>query len=296
MKAMVVSWFFLFISVLIIVPFITLFERKVLSYIQNRKGPKKVGFLGVIQPVLDGVKLLIKETAVPQMGKLIIYAASSLFAFTLMIFSWTLMPSLYPFYILIFSLVYFIILSSFNVYRLLGAGWSRKRSYRLLGAVRGSCQVISYEVKFLFIVLVPCFINWGFRVYNFSFSFRGVFFLSVTIVIWLIIILLETNRSPFDFSEGERELVSGFKTEYSSFFFALLFLGEYGMILFLRLLTSIIYFNCFFVYLLSLFFCFFFIWVRGRYPRYRYDLLMRFCWKFLLPFLVSYVFFLLFFL
>jgi NADH-ubiquinone oxidoreductase chain 1 len=187
-----------------------------------------------------------------------------------------------------------IVLLSLKVFPVLGSGWASKRKYRILGSLRGASQSISYEVVLVFLLIWVLFHfkEKGFIFYNplfLGFCFFLVFF------IWFISIVCETNRAPFDFAEGERELVSGFKVEYGSFPFALLFLAEYGMILFLSVFSGFYFFSSGFGILVGWFISFFFLFVRTSFPRFRYDLLMSFCWGVLLPLTFSLFFYLNFF-
>lgn len=296
MSIILIKWLFILISVILIIPFLTLLERKILGYIQIRKGPNKVRILGILQPVSDGLKLIIKESRFPYFYKSKLFIIRSFLSFILMIFSWSVVPTSYRYIFFYLNFILIIIFSSFNIYSLLGSGWRRNNKYSLLGAVRGRCQVVSYEVNLIFIIVFPSFFYFGYSLINFYINFYFFLLLSfIILVFWLILILLETNRSPFDFAEGESELVSGFKTEYSSLVFAYLFLGEYGNIALLRLITVFLFFG-FLWTLLFLFFCFFFIWVRGTFPRFRYDMLMVFCWTYLLPTIIRVLYIILLFL
>lgn len=180
-------------------------------------------------------------------------------------------------------LLIFVCISAFNVYCVLGAGLSSKSKYSILGGLRGASQSISYEVILMILVLFPCICFGGYSSHLFL-IFQNKIFLFFTFISFVFISVCETNRAPFDFAEGERELVSGFNTEYSSLGFAFLFISEYGSIIFIRFLISFITFPGYLFLLGGLFFIFFFIWIRGSFPRFRYDLLMSFSWKVLLPF------------
>lgn len=284
------SYILLIVGVLIRVAFIILFERKILGYIQIRKGPNKVGFTGILQSFGDAIKLFVKEQSIPLFSNIVLYYFSPVFSLFLVLILWIV----FPFNTLVvnfnFSGLFFFCCTSFGVYTLMGRGWSSNSNYALLGAIRGIAQTVSYEVSIALIFLSFIFVLIS---YNF-FSFRAnqifiwFFILCFPLFLcWVTSILAETNRTPFDFAEGESELVSGFNIEYGSGGFALLFLAEYGRIIFIRYLTSLIFVgvgaNLVFLNILGCFFCFWFIWVRGTLPRYRYDKLIYLAWKIFLP-------------
>nr|AOY39447.1 NADH dehydrogenase subunit 1 [Derodontidae sp. BMNH 899913] len=278
------------IFVLIGVAFLTLLERKVLGYIQIRKGPNKVGFIGILQPFSDAIKLFSKEQTFPLMSNFYIYYMCPLFGLFISLFLWMLMP----FYCLTlsfnFSILFFLSVSSLGVYSLMMAGWSSNSFYALLGSLRSVAQSISYEVSLALILMCFIFLTLSFNFMNFyKFQFYiWLIFLTLPLsLMWIITGLAETNRTPFDFAEGESELVSGFNVEYSSGGFAMIFLAEYSSILFMSMLSVLIflggdYFSFMFYLKLSLI-SFFWIWVRGTLPRFRYDKLMYLAWKSFLP-------------
>ena len=294
---MVVRIYFLvrFLGVILAIPFFTLVERKLLRYSQTRKGPNKVGPLGLAQPISDGVKLIIKEGGSPTISNSFLFWLSPVFGFVLMVLGWLVVPSYFGMFSLKLGIVFLVCISSLKVYSLLGSGWGSNSKYSLLGSIRGASQVVSYEVCFIFIFFFPCVVGGGYKFLGFYKNFGGFFFLCVLLVFWLVCIVAETNRAPFDFAEGERELVSGFNTEYRSLGFALLFLGEYGFILVLSFVTSL--FFCSFHFLMSrggcVFISLFFIWFRSSFPRFRYDFLMSFAWVGILPCITLFLFFLL---
>jgi len=269
------------------VPFLTLLERKVLSYIQFRKGPNKVGYIGLVQPITDGIKLFFKEGGLVSSSNSIIFWFRPLLNFFFMLFLFILFVPIFPFFSLNLGILVYLCLSSLFVYTILSSGWSRKSKFSFLGRLRGGAQVISYEIVILTLIFFPCITSRSFKLEkNF---FKG-FFLKRTIFIvifgfWIISVVAETKRSPFDFAEGERELVSGFKTEYSRMIFALLFLGEYGKIIFIRFFRIFLFFPGLGIFriIFSFIIIFFFLVFRARFPRFRYDFLMRLAWKLILP-------------
>lgn len=288
-----IPWITIFINILIAIPFLTLLERKVISYIQSRKGPNKVSYLGLLQPVADGGKLIFKELGTPKYAKIILFWFRPILSFLLMLLGWVLFPSYYSNYFLCLGVVLFICVARLQVYTLLGSGWGRNSKYALLGRVRGAAQTISYEVSLIFIIFLPCCL--GGRYLFFDYLNKDYWYILVifpAVIIWFISSLAETNRAPFDFAEGESELVSGFNIEYSAFEFACLFLAEYGKILLMRFLTGLFFFpRNYLVYILvGVIFTFSFLWARAALPRFRYDLLMRLAWKIFLPIALFYLY------
>nr|YP_973127.1 NADH dehydrogenase subunit 1 [Simosyrphus grandicornis]ABH03666.1 NADH dehydrogenase subunit 1 [Simosyrphus grandicornis] len=288
----------LIICVLVSVAFLTLLERKVLGYIQIRKGPNKVGLMGIPQPFCDAIKLFTKEQTYPLVSNYISYYFSPIFSLFLSLLLWMCMP----FFIKLFSfnlgLLFFMCCTSLGVYTMMIAGWSSNSNYALLGGLRSVAQTISYEVSLALILLSFVFLINNYNMLNFYYYQVYLWFFIILYplaFIWLIISLAETNRTPFDFAEGESELVSGFNVEYSSGSFALIFLSEYASILFMSMLFCLIFlggdmFNMFFYFKL-MFISFVFIWVRGTLPRFRYDKLMYLAWKSFLPFSLNYLLF-----
>nr|ARH54779.1 NADH dehydrogenase subunit 1 [Trigonopterus sp. 7 AH-2016] len=286
---MVISFLFLVVGVLVGVAFLTLLERKVLGYIHFRKGPNKMGFVGILQPVSDAMKLFLKEQVYPQVSNLGLYLVAPLLNLFLSLFIWASM-SFYMSMSFNLSLVYFLAISSLSVYSLMMAGWSSNSNYALLGALRGVAQTISYEVSMVLILLSFLFMIISYSLLDFMKYQEYVWFIFIFLplsMMWFISSLAETNRSPFDFAEGESELVSGFNVEYSSGFFAMIFMAEYSSILFMSMLSSIIFMgaNVFFLsfFMKVMVMTFFWVWVRGTFPRYRYDKLMYLAWKSYLP-------------
>lgn len=284
---LVITWVVSVISVIIMIPFLTLLERKVLRYIQSRKGPKKVGFLGIVQPICDGVKLVVKERGKVYSSNSYLFWFSPLLNFMFMLVLYIIFSTYFPSFSIKLGIILYLCFSSLLVYTIMASGWGSNSKYAFLGSLRGAAQIISYEVVILTLIFFPTLISNRFDLNdnNTRFSLKSLLFI-IVLVFWLISIVAETNRSPFDFAEGERELVSGFKTEYSGLIFAALFLGEYGNIIFIRFLTSFLFFPN--TYLIQLLFpmivILIFLVFRGTFPRFRYDLLMNLAWKVVLPF------------
>nr|APX40823.1 NADH dehydrogenase subunit 1 [Smaragdina concolor] len=286
----VVTNLVLLIGVLISVAFLTLFERKILGYIQIRKGPNKVGFIGLLQPFSDAIKLFTKEQNYPYMSNFIPFYFSPVFSLLLSLFLWISMP--FFTYLLSFdlSIMFMLSISSLGVYGVMLAGWSSNSNYSLLGCMRAVAQTISYEVSLFIIFLSFLFVILSYGLSNLFKYQEYVWFLPMMLPLcfmWLVSCLAETNRTPFDFAEGESELVSGFNVEYSSGGFAMIFLAEYSSIIFMSMISCLLfmggdYYSYFFFFKIGLL-SFFWIWVRGTLPRYRYDKLMYLAWKSYLP-------------
>nr|YP_009743672.1 NADH dehydrogenase subunit 1 [Cryptonatica janthostoma]QIE11989.1 NADH dehydrogenase subunit 1 [Cryptonatica janthostoma] len=297
----IISSLLTYICVLLAVAFFTLLERKGLSYIQIRKGPNKVGLAGIPQPLADAAKLLTKEIAKPTMANYSPYFAAPIFSFVLALLLWQLYPSLYALSYFKWGILFFLCVSSLNVYGTLLAGWASNSKYALLGSLRAIAQTISYEISMALVLLFPLFLVGTFSFVEIKESQEYVwlsFLMFPVSLMWFVTCVAETNRAPFDFAEGESELVSGFNIEYGSAGFALIFLAEYANILIMSLLSALLFFGgpslivveSDIVFMLKiLFFAFVFIWVRGSYPRFRYDLLMSLTWKSFLPASLSFL-------
>nr|ADZ28500.1 NADH dehydrogenase subunit 1 [Aedes japonicus] len=288
----------LVICVMVGVAFLTLLERKVLGYIQIRKGPNKVGFMGLLQPFSDAVKLFTKEQTYPLLSNYIFYYFSPIFSLFLSLLIWMCMPYLVKLYSFNLGVLFFLCITSLGVYTVMVAGWSSNSNYALLGGLRAVAQTISYEGSLALILLSFIFLIGNYNFLNFYLYQKYIWFIVFCFplaLVWFASCLAETNRTPFDFAEGESELVSGFNVEYSSGGFALIFLAEYSSILFMSMLFSVIFLGSD-IYSIMFFFklvfiSFLFIWVRGTLPRFRYDKLMYLAWKSFLPMSLNYLFF-----
>nr|AOY39551.1 NADH dehydrogenase subunit 1 [Scolytinae sp. BMNH 1040075] len=277
------------VFVLVGVAFLTLLERKILGYIHLRKGPNKLGFIGLMQPFSDAIKLFTKEQSLPINSNLIIFYLSPVFNLFLSLLLWLGIP--FFTFNLSFNLSFLFIMSvmSLGVYTIIFAGWSSNSSYAMLGCLRSIAQMISYEVSLILIMLSFLFFIFSFNLFDFFIHQSSLWFLFLFFplsIMLLVSMLAETNRSPFDFSEGESELVSGFNVEYSSGSFAMIFMAEYASILFMSMLFSLMTLGGsldFFFFIKISLVAFFWVWVRGSLPRYRYDKLMYLVWKCYLP-------------
>lgn len=295
--------FFIYILIVIIciligVAFTTLLERKILGYIQLRKGPNKVGLMGLLQPFSDGLKLFFKEQVNLGYSNFFIYYISPIFILILSFILWSLFPYLRSVFKFDYGAIFFLCCTGIGVYGVLICGWSSNSNYAILGAIRSVAQTISYEVRIALIIINFLILIYRFNFIDFLYYQSTVWFIFLSLPLffsWFSSILAETNRSPFDFAEGESELVSGFNIEYRRGGFAYIFLSEYINIIFISILTSIIFMGCdiysiIFFYKI-VFLVFIFIWVRGTLPRFRYDKLIYLTWKVFLPLSLNYIVF-----
>nr|ADW81640.1 NADH dehydrogenase subunit 1 [Cryptocentrus albidorsus] len=285
------------VPVLLAMAFLTLVERKVLGYMQLRKGPNVVGPYGLLQPIADGVKLFIKEPVRPSSSSPLLFLLAPVLALTLALTLWAPMPLPHPVTDLNLSILFILALSSLAVYSILGSGWASNSKYALIGALRAVAQTISYEVSLGLILLSAIIFTGGFTLQTFNTTQESIWLLIPAwplAAMWYISTLAETNRAPFDLTEGESELVSGFNVEYAGGPFALFFLAEYTNILLMNTLSATLFFGASHMphlpevttanlMLKATFLSILFLWVRASYPRFRYDQLMHLIWKNFLP-------------
>nr|QHR80342.1 NADH dehydrogenase 1 [Cycloramphus ohausi] len=283
------------VPILLAVAFLTLIERKVLGYMQHRKGPNIVGPIGLLQPIADGMKLFTKEPVRPATSSQTLFLLTPTLALALAMIIWTPIPMPTPLSDMNLSILFILALSSLTVYSTLGSGWASNSKYALIGALRAVAQTISYEVTLALILLCTILMSGNFTLQNFNITQEHtwlIFPMWPLTMMWYISTLAETNRAPFDLTEGESELVSGFNVEYAGGPFALFFLAEYANILMMNTISAIIFMgsSTYHQYTMTLvimtkatLLSMVFLWVRASYPRFRYDQLMHLMWKNFLP-------------
>nr|YP_008815361.1 NADH dehydrogenase subunit 1 [Alopias pelagicus]AGQ46211.1 NADH dehydrogenase subunit 1 [Alopias pelagicus]AGW95860.1 NADH dehydrogenase subunit 1 [Alopias pelagicus] len=285
------------IPILLATAFLTLVERKILGYMQLRKGPNIVGPYGLLQPIADGLKLFIKEPIHPSTSSPFLFLATPTMALTLALLMWMPLPLPHSIINLNLGLLFILAISSLTVYTILGSGWASNSKYALMGALRAVAQTISYEVSLGLILLSMIVFAGGFTLHTFNLAQETIWLIIPgwpLALMWYVSTLAETNRVPFDLTEGESELVSGFNIEYAGGSFALFFLAEYTNILLMNTLSVILFMGSSYNPLLpeistlslmmkATLLTLFFLWIRASYPRFRYDQLMHLVWKNFLP-------------
>jgi len=300
------------VPLLLAVAFFTVAERKIMGAIQRRRGPNVIGFVGLLQAIADGLKLLVKETILPSNSNIGIFLLAPVLSFLLSVIGWSVIPFSHTVVLADINLgiLYIFAISSLNVYGLILSGWASNSKYAFLGALRSTAQMISYEISIGFIVLSIAVCVGSLNLSKIVLAQNEVWLLVPLFplfVMFYISMLAETNRHPFDLPEAEAELVSGYNVEYSAMTFALFFLGEYSNMLLMSALSAILFlggwlppFNIFPLTLVpgSIWFSLkvgigvvFFILTRASLPRYRYDQLMHLGWKSFLPFAIGYLMF-----
>nr|YP_009130779.1 NADH dehydrogenase subunit 1 [Ibalia leucospoides]AIK21701.1 NADH dehydrogenase subunit 1 [Ibalia leucospoides] len=284
----------LMIMILISLAFLTLLERKMLGYLQIRKGPNKVSLMGILQPFSDAIKLFSKELFLIKNLNYMFFLMSPILSISLMLIMWSILPNFYILFYLNLNVLLFMCILNMGIYPMMMMGWSSNSMYSMLGAIRSIAQTISYEVSLIFIIISSLMLTESFNLMNlfqYQYYINFLFYLYPIMLMFLISIIAELNRTPFDLSEGESELVSGFNTEYMSGSFSLIFMAEYGMIMLMSVLFSMFYINnknyYFLFYLKILLIMILIILFRGSYPRMRYDMLMMLMWKSFLPMILN---------
>ena len=293
------------VPLLLAIAYYTYAERKVLAFSQLRKGPNVVGPFGLLQPIADGLKMLVKETIIPSGANRLVFIAAPMVTFTLALVAWAVIP--FDFGVVIadinVGILYLFAISSLSVYGVIMAGWSSNSRYAFLGALRAAAQMVSYEVSIGFVLVTVLLCAGSLNLSEIVLAQRTVWYVIPLLpmaVIFFISGLAETNRAPFDLVEGESELVAGYFVEYSSMSFALFYLGEYGNMILVSAMTTILFLGgwlapfgilpftwipgviWFLIKVAFVMFCI--LWVRATFPRFRYDQLMRLGWKVFLPF------------
>ena len=298
------------VPLLVLIAYLTYFERKVIGAIQLRKGPNVVGPFGLFQPIADGIKLLTKETIFPDNSNKLIFIFSPILTFTLALIGWAVIPVDYKIVLadINVGVMYIFAVSSLGVYGIIMAGWASNSRYAFLGALRSAAQMISYEVSIGLIIISVLITSGSLNLTEIVMKQQNMWYVIPhfpMFIIFFISTLAETNRAPFDLPEAESELVAGYNVEYSSMSFGLFFLGEYGNMILMSSMSTILFLGGwlppvdisffqnipgFIWFLLKVtFLLFIFLWVRATLPRYRYDQLMRLGWKVFLPLSLAWI-------
>ena len=294
----------LLVPLLIGVAYLTFAERKVLAAIQLRKGPSVVGPFGLFQPFADAIKMVTKETIVPSGANRGLFLLAPVLTFILAMIAWAVIPVNDGWGIagINVGVLYLFAISSLGVYGIIIAGWASNSKYAFMGAMRSAAQMVSYEVSMGFVIVTVLLCVGSLNLNDIVLAQKTVWFVIPLLpmaVIFFVSALAETNRSPFDLPEGDSEIVAGFFVEYSSMSFGLFFLGEYANMILMSAMTSILFLGGWLPpfdvqpftwvpgplwFIAKVMLCLFiFIWVRGTFPRFRYDQLMRLGWKVFLP-------------
>nr|QEQ76311.1 NADH dehydrogenase subunit 1 [Solanum tuberosum]QEQ76333.1 NADH dehydrogenase subunit 1 [Solanum tuberosum] len=292
------------------VAFLVLAERKVMAFVQRRKGPDVVGSFGLLQPLADGLKLILKEPISPSSANFFLFRMAPVATFMLSLVAWAVVPFDYGMVLsdLNIGLLYLFAISSLGVYGIIIAGWSSNSKYAFLGALRSAAQMVSYEVSIGLILITVLICVGSCNLSEIVMAQKQIWFgipLFPVLVMFFISCLAETNRAPFDLPEAEAELVAGYNVEYSSMGSALFFLGEYANMILMSGLCTLLFLGGWLPILdlpifkkipgsiwfsiKVIFFLFLYIWVRAAFPRYRYDQLMGLGWKVFLPLSLAWV-------
>jgi len=287
-----ISYIILVICTLVNVAFVTLLERKILGYRQLRKGPNKVRIIGVAQPFNDAIKLFSKELVFPNDANIGQYFLAPFCGLFIVLITFSVFPLKESSISMRLSVIFIYIIIRINVYPVLISGWSSNSKYALLGSLRSVAQTVSYEVRLalmlIFYLTMSFCLSLKIISYLNRFWIKWIIF-SPIVGIWLISCLAETNRTPFDFAEGESELVSGFNIEYGRLGFALIFIAEYARIIFISYIFSLIFISQarrIILYISISIIVSVWIWFRTTFPRYRYDKLINLAWKVYLPIVI----------
>ena len=300
------------LPVIIAVAYLMTIERKVIGYIQQRPGPNRVGFAGILQPVADGLKFIGKELIFPRMSNIYLFFLAPILSFAPAFVAWSVVPFEVDMVIadIDAGVLFVLAMTSLGAYGVLAAGWASNSKYAFLGAMRAAAQIISYEISMSFALVGVLMAAGSMNLTEIVLKQQGGILswywlplLPLFIVYW-ISAEAETNRSPFDVAEGESELVAGFHVEYSGMGFALFFIAEYANMILISFLSAILFFGgwlspfeglgilyeltafipgLFWLLLKSVFFLFLYLWMRATFPRYRYDQIMQLGWKILIP-------------
>nr|YP_010354341.1 NADH dehydrogenase subunit 1 [Blomia tropicalis]UOG85309.1 NADH dehydrogenase subunit 1 [Blomia tropicalis] len=274
------------IGVLLGVAFFTLMERKVMGLMHYRKGPNKVVVHGLSQPIADAMKLLTKEAMKMNFTKMIMFMAGPTTSILLMMLCWGTYNFNFSANSTAMKVLMIMAIMSLTAYGFLLTSWGSNSKYALLGGYRAVAQIISYEVCLVLFMMTALFCFKTYSMEKLQMNQQGLWFMCICaplFLVWLLLCMAEANRTPFDLAEGESELVSGFNVEYGGGLFALIFISEYGMIMFLSFLTTLLFMGTHLTLLKTFMLCFLFVWTRCAFPRVRYDILMQTAWKTALP-------------
>jgi NADH-quinone oxidoreductase subunit H len=292
------------VPLLLAIAYLTYAERKVIAAMQLRQGPMVVGPMGLLQPIADGLKLLVKETVLPSGANKVVFLVAPMVTFTLALIGWAVIPFGDGLVLadINVGILYLLAISSLGVYGIIMAGWASNSRYAFLGALRSAAQMVSYEIAIGLIIINVLISAGSLNLSDIVRAQEGLWYFIPhfpMFAIFVASILAETNRHPFDLPEAEAELVAGYNVEYSSMAFALFFLGEYGNMIMMSAICAILFLGGWlppfaiapftwipgpiWFFLKIAFVLFVFIWARATLPRYRYDQLMRLGWKVFLP-------------
>ena len=299
------------VPLFLIVAYVTYSERKIIGFMQSRMGPMRVGPSGLLQPIADVLKLVSKEIIIPTSANKGIFLTAPMLMLVPSLLVWSVIPLSEYFIIsnINAGLLFILALTSLSVYGVILAGWASNSKYAFLGSMRSAAQIIAYEIAMGFALVGVLMLAGSLNLQNIIYAQSGSLFnwywlpLFPLFLIYFIAGVAETNRAPFDVSEGESEIVAGFHVEYSGMAFAMFFLAEYMNLILISILCSIMFFGgwlspfqgtvidsylsfipgFFWLSLKTLVFIFIFLWLRATLPRYRYDQIMRLGWKVFLP-------------
>jgi NADH-quinone oxidoreductase subunit H len=299
------------LPLLVAVAYLTYAERKVIGAIQLRKGPNVVGPFGLLQPLADGAKLFLKETIFPSGANKVVFVIAPMLTFILALIAWAVIPFDQGWVVadINVGVLYLFAISSLGVYGIIMSGWASNSKYAFLGGMRSAAQMVSYEVSMGLVIISVLITVGSLNLSDIVLKQKETVWFIIPhfpmFIIFVVSILAETNRAPFDLAESESELVAGYNVEYSAMTFALFFLGEYANMILMSAMTTVLFLGGWLppmdiaplnwipgIIWFALKICavlFIFLWVRATFPRYRYDQLMRLGWKIFLPFSLFWV-------